>query len=252
MKLTLTWLLMMASLVVAATATAATRTQNVVLHTADGVSVFGTFTAAQPNNNKVLLLFHQAHANRHEYDPLIPTLTALGYDTLAIDQRAGGRLFGGDNQTVAKLGRSADYIDALPDLEAALTWAQRRGYQTIVTVGSSYSASLNIVLAARHPGAIAAIASFSPGEYFADDDLIKNAATKVEIPFYITTDPAEENNVAEVLSKAGNADNIVHFQPEHGIHGASTLVDARDPAGYRENLRHFTAFLSWAGSRQRP
>lgn len=250
MKLVSPWLTL-TCLLAATAAVAASRTQNVVLHTSDDVKVFGTFTAARPNNDKVLLLFHQAHANRHEYDPLIPTLTALGYDTLAIDQRSGGRLFGGDNQTVARLGSSADYIDALPDLEAALAWAQGRGYRTIVTVGSSYSASLNIVLAARHPGEITAIASFSPGEYFADKNLIKNAAAKVKIPFYITTDPAEENNVAAVLSKTHGNDNIAHFQPEHGIHGASTLVESRDPAGYKKNLRHFTAFLSWAGSRQR-
>ncbi|HET6724570.1 MAG TPA: alpha/beta hydrolase [Gammaproteobacteria bacterium] len=224
--------------------------QSLTLHASDSVAVFGTITQARSGNDKILLLFHQAGASRHEYDPLITTFTSLGYDTLAIDQRSGGELFGGTNETVAKRGGSTGYLDALPDLKAALDWAVHHDYRTIVAVGSSYSSSLVILLAARHQDEIDAIASFSPGEYFDDKNLIKNAAAKITIPFYITTDPREEGDVSEVLRKA-QGDNIVHYRPDHGIHGASTLVKARDPQGYRENLSHFTAFLSWVASHDR-
>ena len=212
------------------------------LHAADKVTVYGTLSKARAENDKVLLLFHQAHASRHEYDALIARFNQLGYDTLAIDQRSGGDLFGGHNQTVQTLGKSADYLDAAPDLDAALAWARGRHYGTIVAVGSSYSSALVILLAARHPAGLTAIASFSPGEYFDDKDLIKNAAAKVTVPFYITTDPDEADNVADVLRKA-HGDNIIHYQPEAGVHGASTLVEARDPAGYAANLESFEDFL---------
>lgn len=218
----------------------------VTLRAADGVSVFGTLSPARPHNDKVLLLFHQARGSRHEYDPLIARLNRLGYDTLAIDQRSGGDLFGGHNQTVQALGPSAGYLDAAPDLDAALAWARERHYATIVAVGSSYSSALVILLAARHPPGLTAIASFSPGEYFADKDLIKDAAAKVTVPFYITTDPAEAGNVAEVLRKA-HGDNITDYRPRAGVHGASTLVEARDPAGYADNLESFEAFLRSLG-----
>lgn len=219
--------------------------ESVTLHAGDGVSVYGTLTRAAPHNAKIILLFHQAHANRHEYDALIPALTQLGFDTLAIDQRSGGDLFGGHNQTVAKLGKSTDYIDAMADLVAALTWANAGHYKTIVTVGSSYSSSLVIVLAAGHPDAISAVAGFSPGEYFENKNLIKNAAAKIRMPLYITTDPDEEANVTAVLSKA-HGDNVTRYNPAVGVHGASTLVKSRDPQGYRKNLKSFIDFLRQA------
>ena len=102
--------------------------------------------------------------------------------------------------------------------------------------------SLVILLAARHPHELTAIASFSPGEYFDDTNLVKKAAAKIAIPFYITTDPDEAGNVAEVLRNA-HGGNIVDYRPAFGVHGASTLVQARDPRGYQANLASFTAFL---------
>jgi dienelactone hydrolase len=212
------------------------------LRTSDGVAVFGTLSQAQPHNRSIALLFHQANANRHEYDSVVPALQKLGFDTLAIDQRSGGNLFGGHNETVAKLGASADYLAALPDLEAALAWARAQHYARIVAVGSSYSSSLVILLAAKHPQGLSAIASFSPGEYFDDKNLIKQAAAQMALPFYITTDPGEASDVAEVLRDAHGA-NIVHYQPKVGVHGASTLVPAHDPGGWQANLANFTAFL---------
>ncbi|MGA8276785.1 MAG: hypothetical protein WB784_01115 [Rhodanobacteraceae bacterium] len=214
----------------------------VALHTSDGVSVYGTLTRARAGNDTIILLFHQARGNHHEYDPVIPVLTKLGYDTLATDQRSGGNLFGGSNQTVEANGKSTNYLAALPDLEAALDWAGARHYRTIVTVGSSYSSSLVILLAARRQSQITALAAFSPGEYFDDQNLVKNAAAKITIPFFITTDPDEAGNVTEILSMA-HGDNIVHYKQAAGMHGASTLVASRDPQGYEQNLQHFTAFL---------
>lgn len=220
--------------------------ESVTLHAADQVTVYGTLNKARADNDKVLLLFHQASASRHEYDPLIARFNQLGFDTLAIDQRSGGDLFGGHNRTVQTLGRSADYLDAAPDLDAALAWARERHYGRIVAVGSSYSSALVILLAARHPPGLTAIASFSPGEYFADKNLIKRAAAKVTVPFYITTDPDEADNVAEVLLDAQGG-NVTDYRPRAGVHGASTLVAARDPAGHAANLQSFEDFLRGLG-----
>lgn len=216
----------------------------VTLQASDGDTVYGTLSRAGGHADAILLLFHQADASRHEYDPLVPVFTKMGYDTLAIDQRSGDGLFGGRNETVDKRGGSADYLDALPDLEGALAWAKAHHYARIALVGSSYSSSLAIVLAARHPGDVAAVASFSPGEYFDNDkNLVKRAAAKITVPFYITTPPEEEEDrVAEVLRDAHGA-NITHYRQTVGVHGASTLVQARDPKGYAANLRSFSDFL---------
>ena len=235
------WLALGLGLAVAGTGLARA-TQPVVLQASDGVKVYGTFTPAPKPGARILLLFHQAGASRHEYDPLVPVFTKDGWDTLAIDQRSGGRLFGGHNETVAKRGGSTGYLAAMPDLEAALAWARARKYPTIVAVGSSYSSSLVLMLAAQHPHALAAVASFSPGEYFADKKLVGRAAAKLRMPVYVTTDPAEEGNVDTVLRDARGS-NIVRYRPAVGVHGASTLVCSRDAGGCRANLASFLAFL---------
>lgn len=212
------------------------------LRTSDNVSVYGTLDRAPAKSDSIVLLFHQARGNRHEYDSVVPALHKLGFDTLAIDQRSGGNLFNGHNETVDKRGSSSDYLAALPDLEAALAWANQQHYARIVAVGSSYSSALVIMLAARHPAGLTAIASFSPGEYFDDPDLIKQAAAKVTVPFYITTDPDEAGAVTEVLRDSHDA-HIGHYVPKAGVHGASTLAPARDPAGWQANLQSFSTFL---------
>jgi hypothetical protein len=74
-------------------------------------------------------------------------------------------------------------------------------------------------------------------------DLIKQAAAQVKQPFYITTPPAETVRVDEVLSLS-HGDNIVRYRQEAGVHGASTLVQDRDPDGYQANLADFKTFMS--------
>jgi len=69
----------------------------------------------------VILLFHQASSSKDEYAKIAPRLVAEGYTALAIDQRAGGSLFG-KNETAARLKRASSFEGALPDLEGALTW----------------------------------------------------------------------------------------------------------------------------------
>lgn len=210
---------------------------------ADGDPVYSTLRQAPHAGRAIALLFHQAGANRHEYDRIAPRLNRLGFDTLALDQRSGGAKFGGDNRTVQARGGSASYLPAYADLEGALGWAREHGYPTVVAVGSSYSASLTLQLAARHGDALDAVAVFSPGEYFHDPDRVKSALARITIPIYITTDPDEEARVDEVLAIADTS-KITRYRPGHGVHGASTLDPQRDPEGFEANRQSFEAFMA--------
>ncbi len=214
------------------------------LSAGDGEKLFATYVRAGAGHDKIALLFHQAGSNRHEYDPIVPTLNALGFDTLATDQRSGGQRWGYANRTVSEKGQSESYAEAYADLQGTLDWAAARGYRTIIAIGSSYSASLVIVLASLNPGRLTALASFSPGEYFPQKDRIKKTAASVTIPFYITAGPQrqEQSRVDEVLSRT-SSDNIKRHRAIAGVHGVSTMRKDRNPAGYQENLEHFKAFL---------
>ena len=208
----------------------------------DKARVFASYYRAMNNNSKIALLFHQAGSNRMEYEPLLSSMHIAGFDTLAIDQRSGGPRWGIDNMTVKRLGESAEYIEAYQDLEAALEYAVKRKYKTIVVVGSSYSASLAIVLASQNPDTISAVVAFSPGEYFTDKNWIKTSAEKLRVPLYVTGATNEKQRVEEVLVKtAGN--DVTYYHPLNSVHGASTCREDMNPEGYKENLQNFSNFL---------
>ena len=211
----------------------------------DKTRVYAHFYRAMNNNQKIVLLFHQAGSNSMEYEPVLSAFHLAGFDTLAVDQRSGGMRWGVDNLTVKRLGASTDYAEAYPDLEAALEYAVKRKYKKILVVGSSYSASLAIVLASKNPDKIMAVAAFSPGEYFPDNNWIKTAAAKLEVPLYITSTDNERQRVEEVITRANENDNdVTYYRPLNSVHGISTLRKDMNPEGYKTNQDNFSEFLN--------
>ena len=166
------------------------------LTASDGVSVYGERYEPVGHARAFILLFHQAQSNRGEYASIAPRLAENGFSVLAIDQRSGGTLFGHKNETVGGLKHSTDYLDALPDLEAALAYAHDTlPGQPVIVWGSSYSASLVFLLAARRPRDVTAILAFSPGEYFGTQASVAEAAAKIRAPIFVTSD-ADETEIS--------------------------------------------------------
>ncbi len=219
--------------------------EEIKLTATDGKPIFGTFTAAKASNDKIVLLFHQARSNRHEYDTVAPVINKAGFDTLAIDQRSGGPMWGEVNQTVEAAGKSTEYAEAYPDLQAAVDWAVSKKYKTIITVGSSYTAALNFHLAKKNSDHITAMASFSPGEYLGKDLSVAKAARGLKLPVYVTSgSQSDELQRADDILKNANIKQLTRHRPKTGVHGASTLRKDRNPKGYQENLTHFMQFLN--------
>ena len=216
----------------------------------DGLTVRGTIYRAE-KPKAIILLFHQAGSSKDEYATIAPRLVQLGYSALAIDQRSGGELFG-KNETAAvarqpaSVGRpeGLEYLNAKPDLQAAVDWARRENLP-IILWGSSYSASLVFPIAAENAGQIKAVLAFSPGEYFADKHLVENAAKQLTVPVFVTSaaDP-EEIKAAKAIADAVPGGNATAYAPKDGIHGSSTLIAARDPKGAEANWQAVLAFLA--------
>jgi len=186
-------------------------------------------TADEAKSAPLILLFHQAGSNRGEYATIAPRLNELGFHALAVDQRSGGTRWGFDNETVKALGKSGDYLEALPDLEAALKWKSDSGYegQTLVW-GSSYSAALVFLLAAEH-SEIDGILSFSPGEYLGSRaDEVAKAAKKIDRPVLVLT-PADERDRAKPIVDVIPAEDKRLVIPDRAVHGSSMLVLERNP-----------------------
>jgi alpha-beta hydrolase superfamily lysophospholipase len=206
----LKWLIgAVVALALSTTANAQGKARAVTLHSSDRVSISAlVYEAAQAK--AVILLFHQAGSSKAEYATIAPRLAAAGYTALAIDQRSGGSLYG-PNETVSRLGKPATYEETKPDLVAALDWAVPQ-HLPVVLWGSSYSAALVFEVAAEHADRVSAVIAFSPGEYLRKSGAVAAAKTQ--------------------------------FVPKFGVHGSSTLIEARDPKGAAENWDHVLAFLA--------
>lgn len=224
--------------------------QQVEFKAADGVAVYGAYYAAANSTRPMILLFHQAGSNHFEYAPIAPKLVAAGFSCLAIDQRWGGQMWNQTNQTVKKLGHAETAADKVTDLEAdlegALSWAHAKDpHRKFILWGSSYSASLVFVVAARHLDEVAGVLSFSPGEYFDEHPtMIEDAAMKVRAPVFVTseneTDRVEE--ATKIFDVVPSRDKV-HYKPQFGVHGSSTLRTDRNPKGSAANWAAVMRFL---------
>ena len=229
-----------------ATSEACQATEKVSFAASDQVKVFADYYSAGAKTKPLLLLFHQAGSNRGEYEEIVPNLVALGFNALAIDQRSGGEMWGRDNETVRHLGKSAGYDEALRDLEAALKWANSSGHSGPIAVwGSSYSAALVFLLAARHPREIGALLAFSPGEYLDGPSDVRKAAAKLSLPVFVTSAKSkDEIDAARTILDATMSTEKTQFVPRsEGVHGSSTLRKDRNPRGAAENWAAVKNFL---------
>jgi len=226
-----------------ANADAAAQAQPVWLTATDHANVKGAYYKAD-NPKAVILLFHQAGSSKDEYATIGPKLVAAGYSAMAIDQRSGGDMFG-TNETVTHLpkDRKSGMIDAQKDMEGAIHWALPMG-KPIILWGSSYSASLVIPLANAYPSQVKAVLSFSPGEYFDDKHMIARDAGWLTQPIFIT-DAGTPDEVAKAKAIAAKVPGgrATVYTPEHGVHGSSTLIEAKNPQGAAANWDAVMAFL---------
>ena len=222
------------------------RAEPVTLTAADNVKVHGEFWPAADPAAPLILAFHQAGSSHAEYVPLAPRLNRAGFSVLAIDQRSGGNEFGGKNKTVAALGRSGSYDAALADLEAALAWGRAHADGAPVIVwGSSYSAALVFLLAAKHPGELQGLLAFSPGEYLGKPGAVRQAAQTLTVPVFIDqAGSAEEIDAArQILDAVPARDKTQFIAATRSVHGSATLRADRNAAGAEEHWAAVLAFL---------
>jgi len=190
-----------------------------------------------------MVLCHQAGFSRGEYVETAAILQKMGYSALAIDQRSGNKANGIKNETNAEAkhkGLSTSYLDAKQDIEAAIDYAYKLNKnKPIILVGSSYSSSL-VLLIAAHNNKVKAIAAFSPGEYLHGINLAESIKD-LNKPCFVTSAKSEINQTSKVVRYV-NAKYITHFKPNvTGIHGSKTLW--RSNAGHESYWKAFKSFL---------
>lgn len=217
------------------------------IKTADQIPVVGKLYSA-PKPKAIIILFHQAGSSKDEYNTIAPRLVKLGYTALSIDQRVGGSLFG-DNSTLAIIGgKQVPFEEAQNDMQGAVDWVREQYHPLklpVILWGSSYSAALVFPVAVDNADVVKGVLAFSPDEYLADKTVVKKAAAQVTAPVFVTSakEAGEIAAAKAVLGAVPGADKTQFVPKIAGVHGSSTLIDARDPKGAAENWAAVEAFL---------
>jgi dienelactone hydrolase len=203
----------------------------------DGVPVTVDLYAAE-SSKPFIILFHQAGYSRGEYKETAVKLNKMGYNCLAVDLRSGKEVKGVKNETAeVALSRNkpTNYIDAEQDMITAIDYVYQQTNTPMIILGSSYSASLALKIAASSDK-VAKVIAFSPGEYFGNDLKISEYVSKINVPTFITSSKKESEAVKQLIS-LNNSGNITHYIPKgEGKHGSSAL--------WNENPNHQEYWLA--------
>lgn len=197
----------------------------------DGLQVAAELYMPHAKSAPFIILFHQANWSRGEYVEVAPELNRLGYNCLAVDLRSGGEVNGVKNitkQNAVKEMKETEYVDALPDMEAAIEFvSENYASDKLMLWGSSYSSALSLKLTGDLGDEISAVLAFSPGEYFVSQgkprDFISSSAGKINQPVFVTSSRDEKNSWWGIYV-AIPSDKKKYFLPKtSGNHGSRAL-----------------------------
>jgi len=206
------------------------------------------YTPLPPKTAPLIVLFHQAGSSRGEYIDIAPRLNKLGFNCIAVDLRSGEYSTGIDNETAIRAsnaGMATHYVDALPDVIAALKYARKNYPKSKITAwGSSYSAALVLKVAGDYPELIDAVIAFSPGEYFAhlgkSKTWIKDSAIKIKAPVFITSSKDEANSWKAIFDSIPSSNKTGFIPVTAGRHGSRALwKKTKDSEAYWEAVSQF-------------
>lgn len=173
-----------------------------------------------------ILLFHQGESSRGEYNEIAARLLKLEYNCLAIDLRAGEKMNFISNETASRAKENNfphTCLDARRDIEAAMLYVQKYNKKPVILFGSSYSASLSLIIA-RNKDNVKAVIAFSPGEFFRPEITVKDAITGLTKPIFVSTSNIEYQYIEEMLSGVPDSNKHIYHPPEgKGVHGAKAL-----------------------------
>ena len=177
--------------------------------------------------NPYIILFHQEESSRGEYRETAPKMMKFGYNCLAVDLRSGKESCFVSNET-SKLAegskRPSGMADCIQDINAAIDYIYKADTtKKILLVGSSFSASLCLIVAKNNP-AVKAVVAFSPGEYFGSAISLKDSLVGFDKPALITGATEEADYWKQLFSKTRTG-GMTFFVPERkkGQHGSKAL-----------------------------
>lgn len=218
----------------------------------DGLKMSADF---YPNEDakSIIILCHQAGFSRGEYTEIAPILVDSGFACIAVDLRSGRAVNGVENGTYLeafKQEKGTKYMDAKQDIEAAIDYVAANSDKYIILWGSSYSASLALMVG-KNNSKVKAIVAFSPGEYFSKQEVVKSAVMGLNKPVFITAGKEEYKLTAEPIINVLPKPNVTSYQPTGASdHGAKTLWKSCN--GHRDAYKALFDFLEATDEKNSP
>ena len=197
----------------------------------DGLEVTADVYAPNDAKSTMIILFHQAGWSKGEYKEIAPKLNKMGYNCIAVDQRSGGEVNDISNETfkrAEKQGLSTTYVDALPDMNAAIDYVKENYKSAKHTLiwGSSYSAGLVLKIASERKD-IDGVLAFSPGEYYGKlgkpKDWITSTAKNISVPTFITSAKLEKKQWWKIAAEIPEENRAYFLPTKIGKHGSRAL-----------------------------
>jgi pimeloyl-ACP methyl ester carboxylesterase len=180
------------------------------------------------NQLPFIILCHPEEARHEEFREVAPRLLNLNYNCLAIHLRHGTSLL------------------ATRDILAAMQYIRDIGNQyPVILMGSSYSASLCLLVTAENP-AVKAVIALSPGEYFLPVKSVSEEVKKIRQQVFVSSTLTEFPYLQTMLSGIP-AENVTLFKPtkDKGVRGSAALCHSNpDHAEYWFALMMFFKKLS--------
>lgn len=173
-----------------------------------------------------IVLFHDSEGSRGEYTDIANRLLKLGYNCLAVDLRVGNKSNYIQNETVER-ARESDisrtFIDCIKDIEASIKYVEKFNDKPIILFGSSFSASLSLLIA-KNNKKIKSVIAFSPGEFLRPEIIVKDQIKNLTIPIFVSSTNLETEYINELLSGISLVYKTV-FTPStgKGLHGTKML-----------------------------
>lgn len=194
----------------------------------DGLEISAWLCSDNNRSKPFILLFHQAHYSRGEYLEIIPKLNVMGFNVMAVDLRNGNEVNGIVNETSDRAFEQdldINYIATLPDIEASIKYTQKHlASDKLIIWGSSYSASLVLVVA-NHTPEVDAVLAFSPGEYYKKQGkrYIQQNVTHLKKAVFITSSKEEEKYWKDIYQTIPSKKKVFYLPRSKGVHGAKAL-----------------------------
>lgn len=193
----------------------------------DGLLVSADLYETEEESHRYLLLFHQAEYSRGEFQQIATRLIKLGFNCLAVDLRYGNEINFINNETAMRARQGAfdvNMLAAKKDMMAAINYVKTlQDSVSVFLLGSSFSASLSLIIANEIPD-ITAVMAFSPGEFFDVELSVEQSLKGLSVPMFVGCPRSEYYYVMQLLSGVKSKNKVV-FRPEgsDGLHGAKTL-----------------------------